>query len=55
MLASGPEPAAIAKAIDDLAAHPERIEKMSETMLAHRDEKKQSIQIEKLLKIYQGK
>jgi len=54
-LATGPEPACIAKAIDEIASHPERIEKMSETMLAHRDEKKQSIQIEKLLKIYQGK
>jgi glycosyltransferase involved in cell wall biosynthesis len=54
-LTTGPEPASIAKAIDELATHPERIAKMSETMLAHRDEKKQSIQIEKLLKIYQGK
>ena len=54
VLAGGPEPADLAKAIDELYEHPERIAKMSEIMIKHRGEKKQSIQVEKLLKVYSG-
>ncbi|MBR5027030.1 glycosyltransferase [Candidatus Saccharibacteria bacterium] len=54
VLADGPEPAALARAIDELYAEPAKIAKMSEIMIKHRGEKKQSIQVEKLLKVYSG-
>lgn len=44
---------AMAEALRDLVKHPERVEKMSKVMLEHRGEILQSVQIEKLLKIYE--
>ena len=43
----------MAEALRDLVKHPERVEKMSKVMLEHRGEILQSVQIEKLLKIYE--
>lgn len=50
ILASGPEPAAMAIALESFA--PEKISEMSEQMLSHRKETMQSAQIMKLLAVY---
>ena len=51
VLAAGPEPEAMAAALEALPAG--RIEKMSRVMMAHREEALQSAQIQKLLAVYQ--
>lgn len=53
-LADGPEPEKITKALNEIYAHPEMIKKMSEAMIKNRDEARQSKQIERLIKIYEG-
>ena len=50
VLAAGPEPAAMAAALEALSAG--QIEKMSRVMMAHRKEALQSTQIQKLLAVY---
>lgn len=55
IMASGPSPAQMAKALDSVAREPERILKMSEVMLKRRKEILQSAQNEKLLKVYEEK
>lgn len=50
VLAAGPEPEAMAAALEALPAG--QIEKMSRVMLAHREEALQSAQIQKLLEVY---
>lgn len=50
VLAAGPEPEAMAAALEALPAG--RIEKMSRVMMAHREEALQSAQIQKLLEVY---
>ena len=54
VVADGPEPLQMARALDKLAREPERIEQMSRVMLKHRGEILQSAQIKKLLAVYQG-
>ena len=51
VLAAGPEPEAMAAALEALPAR--QIEKMSRVMMAHREEALQSAQIQKLLAVYQ--
>lgn len=51
VLAAGPEPEAMAAALETLPAG--QIEKMSRVMMAHREEALQSAQIQKLLAVYQ--
>ena len=51
VLAAGPEPEAMAAALEALPAG--QIEKMSRVMMAHREEALQSAQIQKLLAVYQ--
>lgn len=51
VLAAGPEPEAMAAALEALPAG--HIEKMSRVMMAHREEALQSAQIQKLLAVYQ--
>ena len=51
VLAAGPEPEAMAAALEALSAG--QIEKMSRVMMAHREEALQSAQIQKLLAVYQ--
>ena len=51
VLADGPEPKAIAKALDELLSHPERIAKMSEKQLSGRKAKQISVKIDKFEKI----
>ena len=51
VLAAGPEPEAMAAALEVLPAG--QIEKMSRVMMAHREEALQSAQIQKLLAVYQ--
>ena len=51
VLAAGPEPEAMAAALEALPA--ERIEEMSRVMMAHRREALQSTQIQKLLAVYE--
>ena len=53
VVADGPEPLQMARALDGLARDPERIEQMSRVMLAHRGEILQSTLIKKLLAVYQ--
>lgn len=50
VLAAGPEPEAMAAALEALSAG--QIEKMSRVMMAHREEALQSAQIQKLLAVY---
>ena len=50
VLAAGPEPEAMAAALEALPAG--QIEKMSRVMMAHRKEALQSTQIQKLLAVY---
>lgn len=52
VVAEGPEPLEMARALDGIARTPERIEQMSRVMLAHRKEILQSAQIKKLLAVY---
>ena len=52
VLAKGPSPAEMAKAIDDLASNLGELEKKSELCLVERDEVLQSVQIKKLIKLY---
>ena len=54
VIAKGPSPDEMAEALEDLIAHPERVEEMSKTMLKHREEILQSTQIKRLVEIYQG-
>ena len=54
VMSADPSPAAIADALNDLLAHPERIEKMSQIMLKHRDEVLISNRIKSLIKIFNG-
>ena len=51
VLAAGPEPEAMAAALEALPAG--QVEKMSRVMMAHREEALQSAQIQKLLAVYQ--
>ena len=51
VLAAGPEPEAMAAALEALPAG--QIEKMSRVMMAHREEALQSAQIQKLIAVYQ--
>ncbi len=53
ILTDGPEPKDIAKALDDLLSHPERIAKMSEKQLSGREHKQISAKIDKFEKISQ--
>lgn len=55
IFAEGPEPEKLAAAIDSLADNPGQIAKMSKVMIEKRVEKIQSKQVEKLIKVYQGK
>ena len=48
-----PSAKAVAKTLDDLARHPEKLQKMSDEMFAHRHEIAETAQVEKLLKVYQ--
>ena len=52
VVAEGPEPLEMARALDGIARTPEKIEQMSRVMLAHRKEILQSAQIKKLLAVY---
>ena len=52
VMSKSPSPREMARALDELARNPERVEKMSRVMLKHRKEILQSTQIEKLLKVY---
>ncbi len=52
VLAKGPSPAEMAKAIDDLASNLGELEKKSKLCLVERDEVLQSVQIKKLIKLY---
>ncbi|MBQ3309409.1 glycosyltransferase [Candidatus Saccharibacteria bacterium] len=54
VIAAGPSPEEMAAALDEAARHPEKIEEMSKVMLRHRKEILQSIQIKKLLDIYES-
>ena len=44
---------AMAEVLNDLILHPEKIRKMSEAMMAHRDEVRQSVRVKKILEIYE--
>ena len=52
VISSEPTPKSMAKALNSLIDHPEKISKMSEVMLKQRDEKKISLKINKLEKIF---
>ena len=52
VIADGPEPLKMARALDKVARNPEMIEQMSKVMLRHRGEILQSAQIKKLLAVY---
>lgn len=54
ILSSSPAPADMADALNDLLAHPERIQQMSATMLKHRDEVLISHRIKTLEKIFRA-
>lgn len=54
LLAASPAPVDLARAIDDLAAHPDRLEQMHEKMLAHRDELSITHKIDQLEHIFNG-
>lgn len=54
VMSDGPSAEEMAKALDQLARQPEKIEDMSQVMLAHRDDILQSTQIKKLLNVYQS-
>ena len=54
VMAAGPSPAQMARALDHLARNPGRVKKMSQAMLAHRHKIMQSAQIRKLLEVYQA-
>lgn len=47
-----PSAEAVAKTLDNLARHPEKLQKMSDEMLAHREEIAERAQVEKLLEVY---
>lgn len=53
VMTSSGNAAAIAKALDEIISHPERIREMSEAMIATRDEVRQSRVIEDLLEVYE--
>lgn len=52
VLAEKPSPAAMAKAIDEVALRPGKLERKSKLCLSEREEVLQSIQIKKLIKLY---
>ena len=52
VMADGPSPREMARALDNIARNPEKIEKMSRVMLENRKNILQSAQIEKLLTVY---
>ena len=54
VMAEGPSPREMARALDKLAKNPEKIKEMSKVMLAHRQEILQSTQIEKLISVYRA-
>ncbi len=54
-LTKSPETKYFADAINEIGEHPEMIVKMSKAMLKGRDERRQSKQAEKLIKLYAGK
>lgn len=54
VMADGPTPREMARALDNLAKNPSEVKQMSKVMLKHRNEILQSTQIEKLLKVYQS-
>ena len=51
---SRPDPVSMARTLDGLHKHPEKISEMSQVMLRHRHEVLQSTQIKKLIKVYEG-
>ena len=53
VLSAGPAAAMMAEALNDLLAHPGRIERMSEAMVAHRPEVLASRRIKGLVKVFQ--
>ena len=48
----GKEPSEMGAALNELIAHPERVEKMSKAMLEYRPKVAQKAQMEKLLALY---
>ncbi|MBQ9018613.1 glycosyltransferase [Candidatus Saccharibacteria bacterium] len=48
LLAKSASPTSIAESISDLLSHPERVAKMSEIMISHRDANKISLKVDKL-------
>jgi len=54
VMAEGPEPEQMARALDSIARNPEKIEQMSIVMLRHRKEILQSAQLKKLLGVYES-
>lgn len=53
VFANNPSSTAIASAINDIFDHPDKIEKMSRILLAHRDEVRASRSVDKLEKIFE--
>ncbi len=54
LVASGPAPEEMAKALDELLVHPEKLEGLSQKCLDDRERVLQSVQIEKLIKLYRS-
>ena len=52
MMAMGPEPEMLARAIDGLSRHPEVLARMSRLTIARRENVLQSVQIKKLIRLY---
>ena len=52
LLASGPTPEEMAKALDELSLHPEKLKELSQKCLDDRKRVLQSVQIEKLVELY---
>ena len=54
LVASGPTPEEMAKALDELLVRPEKLEELSQKCLDDRERVLQSVQIEKLIKLYRS-
>ena len=54
VMSQGPSPEAMAKALREIYRASEQIEAMSKVMMKHRKEVLQSVQIKKLIKVYQN-
>ena len=52
LLASSPSPGAMAKALDELSIHPEKLKELSQKCLDDRERVLQSVQIKKLIKLF---